>query len=184
MSDKRAEILETAVRATKRDGLRKVSFRQLADQVGVKSSSVHYHFPTKADLAESMVRDYTDAFAARLEDIAACESTLPGKIDALVQVFADVLAADDLCLCGMMAAELSTLDARTGHALRQFFRVTEDWLTEQIDMHRQDLRIDLSAKDLGKVILAALEGAILLDRVDRDSERLQAFSRMARAILD
>jgi TetR/AcrR family transcriptional repressor of nem operon len=183
VSDKRAEILNIAVKAAKREGLRSVSFRQLADAVGVKSSSVHYYFPTKPDLAGSMVRDYTEQFEARLAGIAARESTLQGKIDGLIQVFAEVLEGDDLCLCGMMAAELTALDTKTRAALRHFFRAAEDWLTEQIGAHRREVQVDLAPEPLAKAILSALEGAILLDRVEGDQGHLLAVAQVTRTLL-
>lgn len=182
MTDKREQIVDTALQAAQRDGLRSVSFRQLADAVGVKSASVHYHFPTKRDLAESMVQRYTERFEARLADIARRKRTLNGKLDGLIQVFEQVLAEDDLCLCGMMAAELTALDANTRRALKHFFNVTEDWLARELETHRDDIRIGLAPDALGRVILAGLEGAILLDRVDRDGQRLDAFRRMLRAL--
>ena len=183
MSEKREQIVEAAVQAAKQNGLRSVSFRQLAEEVGVKSASVHYHFPTKTDLAESMVRDYTEQFEARLAQIGRQKRTLLEKLDALTEIFADVLEGNGLCLCGMMAAELTVLDTKTRIALKRFFKVTEDWLAREIEAHRGDIRIDLAADELGQVILSSLEGAILLDRVDRDGKRLEAVKRLVRAFL-
>ena len=59
MPDRRDEITALATQAVQRSGLHSVSFRQLADEIGIKSSSVHYHFPTKPDLAEALIKDYT-----------------------------------------------------------------------------------------------------------------------------
>lgn len=36
------------------------SFREIAADVGIKSSSVHYHFPTKEDLAAAIVRRWAE----------------------------------------------------------------------------------------------------------------------------
>ena len=41
---KKDEIIELACDALQRKGVSGFSFRDLADAVGVKSSSVHYHF--------------------------------------------------------------------------------------------------------------------------------------------
>ena len=181
MSAKREQILDTAMQATRRNGLNSVSFRQLAAQVGVKSASVHYHFSTKPELAEAMVRRHISDFEARLADISQRRRTLSGKIEALISVFGDVLARDDLCLCGMLAAELTALDSRTRVALEHFFKATEDWLRGEIETHRHEVRIDLAPGDLARVLLAGLEGAILLDRVDQQDRRLEALRHLARA---
>ena len=183
MSDKRAEILEAATKAAQQSGLKSVSFRHLADEVGVKSSSVHYHFPTKPDLAESMVLSYTEQFEVRLLDIANREKTLLGKLNAMTKIFEDVLAGKDMCLCGMMAAELDALNPSTRQALKKFFDVAESWLVTAIEEHQADIRISISPQTLGKVILSGLEGAILLDRVEESGERLDALKEMAEAIV-
>src|SRR6266404_5647499 len=40
------------------------SFRDLAAEIGIKSASVHYHFPTKATMAAAVARRYGDRFLA------------------------------------------------------------------------------------------------------------------------
>ena len=40
--------------------IRGFSFRELAADVGVKSSSVHYHFPTKEALAAAVIRRWAE----------------------------------------------------------------------------------------------------------------------------
>ena len=36
------------------------SFRHLAAEIGIKSASVHHHFPTKATMAAAVARRYAD----------------------------------------------------------------------------------------------------------------------------
>src|SRR5947208_98232 len=45
-------------------GYRGFSFRDLAAELGIKSASVHHHFPTKAILTAAVVRRYGDRFFA------------------------------------------------------------------------------------------------------------------------
>ncbi|MEL6447733.1 MAG: TetR/AcrR family transcriptional regulator [Pseudomonadota bacterium] len=183
MSDKREQLEAIATQAIQKDGVRSVSFRTLADAVGVKSASVHYHFPTKSDLTHAVVSTYTEAFVARLEALERKHRTLSGKLNAFIRIFDEVLADDDLCLCGMMAAELTSLDAATQHALKKFFSETEAWLERTIDAHRNELTAPLPGKHLAKVLMSGLEGAVLLDRVDGGDDRLRAMRALVRAVL-
>src|SRR6266481_5084013 len=66
------------------------SFRDLAAEIGIKSASVHHHFPTKAILAAAVARRYGDRFLAAVarrpnetaEDaIAAYRSTFKAALD-------------------------------------------------------------------------------------------------------
>ena len=52
------KLLDSAERYTKSQGFNAFSYRDLQNEVGVKTSSIHYHFPTKKDLALSMTARY------------------------------------------------------------------------------------------------------------------------------
>ncbi len=180
MADKREQIEKAATDAIKRDGLRSISFRTLADEVGVKSSSVHYHFPTKSDLAQQVVSKYTDSFVDELTAIGRSQKTLVGKLDGLISLFEGVIDTQDLCLCGMMSAELTSLDGGTRGALKRFFRESEGWLEAAFAEHAQELSTELTPRQLATLFMAGLEGASLVDRVHDSRERLAAFRALAR----
>ena len=59
MNDIATAILDAAERRMRIGGFGGFSHREIAAEVGVKSSSVHYHFPTKDKLAAAAVRRYT-----------------------------------------------------------------------------------------------------------------------------
>lgn len=181
MPDTREQIAEAAAKATKQSGLKSVSFRDLAEQVGVKSSSVHYHFPTKPDLARALVLDYTEQLEANLRRIDNTEKSVSGKVQALVDVFEAVLRKDELCLCGMMASELTNLDDATKIALGEFFRTIESWLDKTLADSKADIA-GLSTGELASLFLSGLEGAILVDRVDQSVERLSAIRQLAKGV--
>lgn len=179
MADTREQITQAAAKATKQDGLKSLSFRDLAEKVGVKSSSVHYHFPTKPDLAQALVRDYTAQLEGNLRRIDETQTSASGKLLALVDVFEAVLVEDELCLCGMMASELTNLDDATQSALNEFFRKIESWLETTL----ADSSVGgLSAQELASLFLSGLEGAMLVDRVDRSVRRLSAVRQLAKGI--
>ena len=78
-ADTRQSIMNAARATVQALGYNALSFRDLAKEVGVKSSSVHYHFPTKGDLGAALARRYIDdasaLFASMLEsgtDIDTC----------------------------------------------------------------------------------------------------------------
>ena len=61
MSDVNTAILDAAEARMRLGGFNGFSFRGIAADVGVKSSSVHYHFPTKETLAAAVIHRYTDS---------------------------------------------------------------------------------------------------------------------------
>jgi TetR/AcrR family transcriptional regulator, transcriptional repressor for nem operon len=58
MSDISNAIMDAAEKRIRSGGFNGFSFREIAADVGIKSSSVHYHFPTKEDLAAAVIRRY------------------------------------------------------------------------------------------------------------------------------
>ena len=60
-----AEHLMDLAEARIRDkGYAGFSFRDLAAEAGIKSASVHHHFPTKAKLAAAVAHRYAKRFLA------------------------------------------------------------------------------------------------------------------------
>lgn len=174
MSDKRSKLESVATATVQQSGFHNLSFRSLGDEVGVKSSSVHYYFPEKSDLACTIIGKYSLAFGELLSDIDERETPLNRKLDVFVDIFENVLKADKFCLCGMMAAEVITLDSRSRDLLKQYFKQVEGWLSQNFEQHKDQLSTDLPPQTLSKIILSGLEGAILIDRVESSLERLQA----------
>ena len=64
--NKAAEILEVTRRLIMERGYNGFSFRDIAARVGIKSASIHYHFATKADLAEAALKAYREDCAEKL----------------------------------------------------------------------------------------------------------------------
>ena len=63
---KKDDLLKVAEVKVRQGGYNNFSFREIANEVGIKSASVHYHFPTKADLGAELAHQYTDAFLSAL----------------------------------------------------------------------------------------------------------------------
>lgn len=60
------QTLDAAENRVRRFGHNGVSFRELAEDVSVKSASVQYHFPAKADLGVALVKRYRERFFKNL----------------------------------------------------------------------------------------------------------------------
>ena len=67
MTDMATAIMDSAERRMRLGGFGGFSFRDIAADVGVKSSSVHYHFPTKEALTAAVIHRYTDKVSEQLD---------------------------------------------------------------------------------------------------------------------
>ena len=174
MADKRTELQTLAQAIVQRSGLHELSFRQLAERTGVKSSSVHYYFPEKHDLTAVLISSYSEAFAQRLAAIDAQPGSLKRKLSGFVDLFEQAAQDDKLCLCGMLAAEISSLDEHCRGLLSGFFKQAELWLARILEQHHGELLSPLPPGRLAAVLMSGLEGALLLDRVHGAGAHLQA----------
>jgi hypothetical protein len=73
----------------------------------------------------------------------------------------------------MLSAEITSLDEASRALLVDFFKLGENWLQAAFELHADELDVAMDAKPLAQALLAGLEGAILLDRVQGDQSHFK-----------
>ena len=83
-----------------------------------------------------------------------------------------------MCLCGMLAAEYQTLPPPMQDAVIGFFDQNERWLEKILEQGQAEgnLHFEGSARDTARMVIAGLEGAMLVARPYGDISRFQAAS--------
>lgn len=159
------ELLDAAETLVRSGGYNNFSFRDLAEQVGIKSASVHYHYKTKADLAVALVQRYTERFLAQLNQQQTNEVAASAQ---MTKAFRDSLQSSGMmCLCGMLAAEGDALPAEVRLATADFFSQSQAWLSQQLQAQSQLTSSQAERRALA--LLAGLEGALLMAKIRDDS---------------
>jgi TetR/AcrR family transcriptional repressor of nem operon len=81
-----------------------------------------------------------------------------------------------MCLCGMLAAEHRTLPDPLQRAVCDFFSANTAWLRKVLEEGCADgsLRCPGTAEDSASMVLGALEGGMLIARLDGDVVRFTA----------
>src|SRR5258707_321902 len=131
------------------------SFRELAAEIGIKSASVHHHFPTKATMAAAVTRRYADRFLAAV--VRQPNETAEGAIAMYRSAFRTALDRDGrMCLCGVLGAEAGGLPPEVADATLNFFRRCIEDLCQRIGGP------DANARALH--VMATLEGGMVLAR--------------------
>jgi TetR/AcrR family transcriptional repressor of nem operon len=174
-SDKANEILETARVLMMDRGYNGFSFRDVASQVGIKSASVHYHYPTKADLAEAAAKSYRKAFSAALDGLS--DTNAPNLLHAYGSLFvASLREQGGLCLGGMLAADAKTLPAQVQSEVVQFLDEQHRWIATVLCDGQNDgtIRSDIDADGFSKVFVSSLEGAMMVSRGIKQHQDLEA----------
>jgi TetR/AcrR family transcriptional repressor of nem operon len=164
---KKQQLLKAAENKVRTGGYNNFSFRELADEIGIKSSSVHYRFPTKADLGAELARQYTDNFLANLG--SPDELIAQGKkpIEVYSQQFQHALTQDKkMCLCGLLGAETDGLPEKVKQQTRRFFEQNIQWLTHAYTLGTDNT--EQQAKSQAVAAISLLEGAMLVSKAMND----------------
>ena len=148
-------------------GYSRLSFRELAKEVGIKSASVHHHFPTKADLGAAVARRYWEVTAAALEAMLAETSDPVRCLHQYPDIFRKSLENDNrLCLCSFMAAEYEDLPEPVKKEVQTFTDVNVAWLSRVL-FAANGVSSEESERR-ARAIFAAVAGAQLIARSRSD----------------
>jgi TetR/AcrR family transcriptional repressor of nem operon len=168
-------ILDVAEQLAQTRGYNGFSYADIAAQLGVTKASLHYHFPSKAELGRTLIERYRGLFGTALEAIDEHTQEPREKLRQYVGLYESVLSNERMCLCGMLAAEHSTLPPPMQEELKLFFDANERWLTTVLDKgHRAGvLRFMEPAQERARVLIGTLEGAMLVARSYGNPRRFQ-----------
>lgn len=167
-------------------GYNAFSYADVAQSLHITKASLHYHFPTKADLGKRLIERYEQSFLQALAEIDKTSSDVDQKLRQYVYLYAKVLRNDRMCLCGMLAAEYATLPRQMKAELRHFFDENERWLVAVLtEGHAtKKLRFTGSARDVAQLLVGSLEGAMMLARSYNDVTRFELTAQRLLAGLD
>jgi TetR/AcrR family transcriptional repressor of nem operon len=179
LTESASSILDVAEQLAQTRGYNGFSYADIAAQLGVTKASLHYHFPSKAELGRALIARYQAAFAGALETIDQTIAEPSRKLRQYVALYDAVMRQHRMCLCGMLAAEYATLPAPMQEGLKRFFDLNERWLTTVLQQGRRSgaFVFKQSANERARVMLGALEGAMLVARSYGDSRRFQAAAK-------
>lgn len=173
--DTAKEVLDIAEGLLQVRGFNGFSYADVATELKLTKAALHYHFASKADLGEALVRRYTEQFQRNLKAFDSLPDA-PSKLAAYVNLYADVLRNKRMCLCGMLAAEYQTLPENMREVLLRFFEKNEEWLINVLEEGQSagSLSLDESPLQHARAIVGTLEGAMLVARPYRDISRFES----------
>ncbi len=177
MNATRQQILDCAETAIKSGGYSAFSFRSIADQLDIKSASVHYHFPNKDDLVLAATERYCEQFFEAIGD--AGDS---GALDRYLQAFDAALGTGQgMCLCAVLATEAELLTETVAQRIGDFAKANQTWLKSALEHRGRDTD---EAASLAYLIFASLEGGITFARISRDRKFLDEAMNGVRRLID
>jgi TetR/AcrR family transcriptional repressor of nem operon len=180
INDTRTAILDVAQELLQTRGFNAFSIKDLAERVEIRTSSIHYHFPTKGDLCRALISRHRQRVAGVLAEVDQQLADPRKKLERFVSLFqATIEAGNRMCPFGMLAADAETLESGSCEELKESFNDLEGWLKCVLLEGRKAgvLSCAGSALHEARLILSALEGAMLVARTYGDPKRFQAVAK-------
>lgn len=175
MLSTKERLLEIATLTIQKSGIHKLTIRDIGLAVGIKSSSVMYHFKTKDILIKEVVKLHNKDFIEFLKQIDMNYNDVYDKFDKIIELFDEQLQCDKLCLFGMLASDCNNLDTDTKEEIKLFFNTFEKYL-------EKNLLIIKKEKFLASVIISSLEGAMLIDKLQNNNTKLKTIKHWIKTI--
>jgi TetR/AcrR family transcriptional repressor of nem operon len=169
-------ILDVAERLVQTRGFNAFSYADIASSLAMTKASLHYHFPTKAELGERLIARYEARFLEALAAIDRSGADAREKLRRYAAIYADVLRSNRMCLCGMLASDYTTLVKPIKDAVKHFFDRNEAWLVAVLKEGRETgvLRFTGSPEVVARGIVGTFEGAMMLARSYGEVARFEA----------
>jgi TetR/AcrR family transcriptional regulator, transcriptional repressor for nem operon len=177
-TDTADRMLDLAERLVQTRGFNGFSYADIASALEVTKASLHYHFPTKAELGRRLIERYSDAFTTALAALDESGVDAGEKLRAYVDIYAGVLRNERMCLCGMLAGDYVTLPEPMKSAVTRFFEANELWLAAVLKQGRAegDLQFAGDPLEVARLLVGSLEGAMLVARSFNDVSRFQSIA--------
>mgnify|MGYP000496952683 CR=1 FL=1 len=160
----REMILDATERRVRQAGYNGFSFRDIAADVGIKSSSVHYHFPGKDLLVDAIAERYVGRSQDWLGDPAGMSAG--AAVQRVAALFTRANETDGLmCLCGVLGAESDGLPPVLRPRVAAFFTLLIEWLETAFSNEATQLT--------PREVVAQLEGGLMMSRTLGDPALLR-----------
>ncbi len=179
------DIMDLAQDYIQTGGYNAFSYKDIAQELGIKTSSIHYHFSKKADLGCAVVKRYIALSEKMMEDTNRAELDLSqDSFQVSWQEFDDYLApffdlnntGTKICLCAALGGEIMSLPKQLRTEVSAFFAFHKKWLAQLLRdgqtsgaFHFKD-----APENRARHIFSTLEGALIIGRTNKDSEYLDS----------
>jgi TetR/AcrR family transcriptional repressor of lmrAB and yxaGH operons len=180
----RARMIATAAALLQRQGYHATGLSQIVQESEAPRGSLYFHFPGgKEELAVAALRDVGEIWKRRIAAAIDGAPDLGAAIVAVCKLFASELAASDWqlgCPLATVALEASASSEPVRLTCAEHFAGWEASIAARLEKsgvhHEAALRMAVFA-------LAAIEGALMLARVERSGRPLEIVGESLRSLV-
>jgi TetR/AcrR family transcriptional repressor of nem operon len=155
------------------------NYKLIAAELNIRNASIHYHFPTKEDLALAVIEKDKEDFnkmAAGLEQQSAT-----AKINALLNIYTQYFReGEKLCVISTFASSFNDVSGSIQQASREYGALVTQWLTDIFHEGAVSGEFNAAqdAEDLAALWMASLPGSLLVGRMHGEAFFEQVINRL------
>jgi TetR/AcrR family transcriptional repressor of nem operon len=161
--DTREEILKVAGHLLRSRGFSGFSYAHIAEQLGIKTPAIHYHFPAKADLGLALVERYRDRYRRWMDEARDQDVDPRQQLEGYVRIATRFGERGTLtCPVGAFQADWGALPDEMRPPVRALIDEIHVWLSGVLDdgRARGAFRFEGDAADMARLLAAALQGGL------------------------
>jgi TetR/AcrR family transcriptional regulator, transcriptional repressor for nem operon len=175
-------ILDVAQQMLQVRGYNALSYQDVAEAIGLQDSNIEVYFPLKSDLARALIVRYRKTFAKLHDQIDQSTDRPVQKLVQFADLYFDGLRSGRMCLCGMLAEDITVLPPEVQREVLTFFDENEAWLAQVIrdGMRLGVMKVKGAIETEAKLLLIGLQGAQLMARA---YSHLELFQQIAQRLI-
>ncbi|WP_104382172.1 TetR/AcrR family transcriptional regulator [Sphingobacterium sp. HMA12] len=166
------KIVNTAAKMLSNNGFNAFSFHDIANEIGIKTSSIHYYFPTKSDLIIEIIHYSQNIQAALFETIS--ENKPQEKLSLLIDFYVGLADKGQMCPIVSISSDMNDIDPNIKLEVGKFYDFLADWLTSIIEegITKNQFVTAQTPQDKSMEILNILAMFPILSRLGKERENL------------
>jgi len=181
-------ILDASLELLHRRGYYDTSINDIIDNSGVKKGSLYFHYKSKDVLFIEVLNEALERYEKQINEgvnHTAASDQIIDMIDAITgyHVNGDISKG---CLFGNMALEIGHDGSDISILVEGFFKRWENKFISLLTRAEKNGEIKLKepARALARMILASVEGGVLLSKISGDTESLKDCMRFIKSVIN
>ncbi|NYT37354.1 TetR/AcrR family transcriptional regulator [Allopusillimonas soli] len=183
LSPRATEIADQTKLLLASGGYNGFSYADISDRVHIGKASIHHHFPSKAELVQTVVVRHREQTQ---EGMAALDRQLADpleRLEAYTGYWSKCIreGTAPICICAMLAAELPMIPKEVADEVHGYFEDLAAWLARILEdgATKGQFKLRDSAVIEAQTLMSTVHGAMLTARALGKPEIFESISQAA-----
>ena len=175
--DTRSAILDLAEDLLQSRSFNSFSYQDIADRIGIRKASIHYHFASKEDLGVALVERFRRRNQAWASDLVERNASPEEMLEAYLELHAGILMqGNKICPQGILGAEFNALPERMKESYKELLEEHQRWLLKVLAKGQANgtFSSETPPEELAILLQAAIQGSLQIARASGRPERYHA----------